>query len=342
MNYNIVYKIANIKSSLGKEKNLQPYSDLEFTDENLGKIFEEYSKGVNRQSQAKFEYLRDSMPRLNEMKRIVEDILEFYEKNFKVYTSEQKDPIELRFFVHVKFMNEDGDACKTSIRIGCKNFAECGNINKGVKFVIDEMPYEEKECFLKEYFLNRLRITLAHELYHSLHMIDCSAIKKEFGSSDCEKILNEIFANYFAYVYFDDFLKGTEGEAGKYYNLKRNAVINWYEAARYFGVGRKGLFPEAYSAAEIEQDGQELQRLMADKNLCKIVDHRDYPVSEAEYSAAYVLAFYGKKRENSKIGKGMKLYSELYQQYLAGNAKDALLKLITIKEEVYYKYTYNH
>ena len=338
MNYNIEYKIANINNSLGKDcYSYYPDNDHEFTDENLEKIFEEYSKRVNRQSQAKFEYLRDSMPCLDEMKRIVEDILEFYEKNFNVYTSEQEYTITLRFFVHVKFLNENGDAYETSIRIGCKNFAECGNTNASVKKFIDKIPYEKKE-----YFLNQLRITLAHELYHTLHMKHCSAIKKQYGSNDYEKILDEIFANYFAYVYFDHFLKETEGEDGIYYHWKRNDVIHWYEAARYFGVGRKHLFSGTYSEPEIKKDKQELQRLMADKNLCKIVDTKNYPVSEAEYSAACVLALYGKKCEDGKIGKKMKLYLDLYQQYLAGNAKDALLKLMTIKEAVYYKYTYSH
>ena len=337
MNYNIEYKIADIRSSLGKENNYQYYPDHEFTDENLEKIFEEYSKSVNKQSQGKFEYLRASMPCLDEMKSIVEDILEFYEKNFKVYTSEQEHTITLRFFVHIKFMNENGDAYETSIRVGCKNFAECGNTNASVEKFLDKIPYEKKE-----YFINQLRLTLAHELYHSLHMRHCSTIKKKYGSSIYENILDEIFANYFAYVYFDGFLKGTEGEEGIYYNWKRNDVIHWYEAARYFGVGRKRLFPKTYSEAEIEQDNQEFQRLMADKNLCKIVDTKNYPVSEAEYSTGYILAFYGKKFEEDKIGKEMRLYFDLYQQYLAGNAKDALLKLMTIKEEKYYKYTYHH
>ena len=330
MNYNIEYKIADLRSSLGKENNCQYFPDLEFTDNNLEQLFEEYSKTINEKNRAKFEYLRESMPSLDEMKCIVNDILEFYDKYFRVYTSDQEHTITLRFFVHVKFIGEDGDAFETCIRIGCKNFAECGKTNASVKKFLNQIPYEKSE-----YFKNRLRLTLAHELYHTLHMIHCSTIKKEFGSNPYESILDEIFAEYFSYVYLVDFLKRTDGEDGMYFNWKRNNVIDCYKDARYFGVGRKYLFEETYSKTEIEEDTQEFQRLMADDNTSNIVSRENYPVSRAEYAAGYILIHYSNKFEDGKIGKHMNLYSDMYQQYLTGNAKDALLTLITVKDKYY-------
>ena len=335
LNYNIEYKLADLKSSLGKENNFQYCADLEFTDDNLKQIFQEYSQNIDEKSRAKFEYLRDSMPSLTEMKCIVNDILEFYDKHFRVYTSEQEHTITLRFFVHVKFIGEDGDAYETSIRIGCKNFAECGNTNANVEKFLNNLFYEKSE-----YFKNRLRLTLAHELFHALHMRHCSTIRKPFGSNTYETILDEIFAEYFSYVYFDDFLKRTEDDTTMQ-NIKRNNVIDWYRDARYFGVGRKYLFEDAYSETEIEEDKQEFQRLMSDKFICHTVSRANYPVSVAEYAAGYILVFYGNKFEEGKIGKQMKLYSDLYQQYLTGNAKAALLTLITVKNKYYYTYKYN-
>ena len=330
MNYNIEYKIADLRSSLGKENNCQYFPDFEFTDNNLEQLFEEYSKIINEKNRAKFEYLKESMPSLDEMKCIVNDILEFYDKYFRVYTSDQEHTITLRFFVHVKFIGEEGDAFETCIRIGCKNFAECGKTNASVKKFLNQIPYEKSE-----YFKNRLRLTLAHELYHTLHMIHCSTIKKAFGSNPYESILDEIFAEYFSYVYLVDFLKRTDGEDGMYFNWKRNNVIDWYKDARYFGVGRKYLFEETYSETEIEEDTQEFQRLMADDNTYNIVSRENYPVSIAEYAAGYILVFYANKFEDGKIGKHMHLYSDMYQQYLTGNAKDALLTLITVKDKYY-------
>lgn len=330
LNYNIEYKIADLNSSLGKENNYQYFPDFEYTDNNLEQLFEEYSKNINEKNRAKFEYLRESMPSLDEMKCIVNDILEFYDKNFRIYTSDQEHTITLRFFVHVKFIGEDGDACETCIRIGCKNFAECGNTNASVKKFLNQIPYEKSE-----YFKNRLRLTLAHELYHALHMRHCSTIQKTFGSNPYETILDEIFAEYFSYVYLVDFLKRTDGEDGMYFNWKRNNVIDWYKDARYLGLGRKYLFKETYSETEIEEDKQEFQRLMADNNTCGIVSRANYPVSVAEYAAGYILVFYANKYEEGKIGKHMNLYSDMYQQYLTGNAKDALLTLITVKDKYY-------
>lgn len=327
MNYNIEYKLADLRSSLGKENYLRYYPDLEYTDNNLTQIFQEYSQSIKEENKAKFVYLSDSMPRLDEMKSIVNDILDFYDKNFRVYTSEQEHTINLRFFIHTKFMGEDGDANETSIRIGCKNFAECGKTNANVEKFLNALGYEKSE-----YFKNRLRLALSHELFHALHMRHCTTIKKEFGSNIYEDILDEVFAEYFSYSYFNDFLKRTESD-DTMRNVKRNHVTNSPYQARYFGVGRKYLFEETYTKAEIEEDEQEYERLKADKDICRIVSRTNYPVSRAEYAAGYILIFYSNKVEAGKIGKQMKLYSDMYQQYLTGNAKDALLTLMTVKDK---------
>ena len=329
MNYNIEYKLASLKSSIGKEDRCQYYPDLEYTDNNLRQIFQEYSQSINEKSKAKFTYLCDSMPNLAEMESIVNDILEFYDKNFRVYTSNQTHTITLRFFLHVTSKVEDGDAHETVIRICCKNFANCGTTNANVEKFLNKIPYVKTE-----YFKNRLRLALAHELFHSLHMRHCSTIKKEFGSNIYEDILSEIFAVYFSYVYLDDFLSRTDSDVDMR-NRKHNDVISWYPYASYFGVGRKYLFKETYSETEIAEDTQEFERLLADKDIHNMVSRTGNPVSNAEYAGGYIMAYYSNHFEDGRIGKHMKLYSDLYQQYLTGNAKAALLTLITVKNKYY-------
>jgi len=174
LNCKIEYRIADLKNSLGKdERDYLDYTDHEYTDNNLKIILNEISKKVGN-NQVKFEYLRDSMPSLNEMQAIVDDILKFYEKNFLLYNSTRKHRIYLRFFLHVKFLNEDGDACDNSIRISCKNLAEIGNTNSTANKFINEIQYEKKELFL-----NKLRLVLAHEFYHVFHVQQVAGVGAE-------------------------------------------------------------------------------------------------------------------------------------------------------------------
>lgn len=326
MNYKTEYRIANLKSSLGKENNLEYYQDYVYNDENLAMVLENYSKIVNKNKEAQFKYLCESMPKLDELQSIVEDILDFYEKRFKMYTPEKECKITFRFFVHVKFMYEDGDARGDEIRIGCNNFANFSMNSTNFAKFLDNIRYEKSE-----YFKNQLRTTLAHEIYHVLHFRHCQQIGKQHGTNIYEEILDELFAKYFEYEYFNSYLEKTD-------NIKRNDIYNWYESVKYFGVGRKYLFPEDYSELEIKEDNEKLNSFMSN-NIARIYTETNHnTVSTAEYDAGCFLSFYERKYKESNSGADLQLYSQMYQDYLSGNSKEALLRLIKIKNKEYTNY----
>jgi hypothetical protein len=65
-----------------------------------------------------------------------------------------------------------------------------------------------------------------------------------------------------------------------------------------------------------------------------LVDTSNYPVSITEYAAGFYLSYYdGKQKE--KNGVDMPLFTQMYQEYLNGNAAKALLKLIEVKVQRY-------
>ena len=329
MNFQFNLKIANLKSSLSKETNWKYYEDYDYTDDILNKVFAEYSLSISEKNRAKFNYMQESMPNLEAMNSIVQDILEFYENNFMTYTLKKTFKMMIRFFIHVKFMHIDGDACGDSIRISCKNITESKKGNVSFSRFLESIPYEKGE-----YFKNELRRVLAHEIYHLLHFNHCDSIDKKHSSSSYETILDEIFANYFSYKYMSDFLERTEGKNSVTYYPKWNDIFDWYEDIKYFGVGRKYLFPNDYSNAEIEEDKKQFMALMENDETKRIVETSDYPVSLAEYAAGYYLSFYEKKHRD-ELEMDRQLYNQMYQEYLTGNAAEALLRLIRIKEKEY-------
>lgn len=311
MNCQFDLKIANLKSTIAKENNGTYYEDYDYTDTNLDAVFKEYSSGINEKSRLKFNYIQENMPKSQEMESIVCDILKFYEDYFMTYTFEKTFKIEIRFFLHVKFRCMDGDSVGNYIRVSCKNLAESASYENG------------------EDFKNHLRRVLAHEIYHLLHFNHCRSIGKKHSADICEEILNEVFANYFCYEYMLNFLERTEGKDTVGYNQKRNSIFNWYQDIKYFGIGRKHLFPKVYSAEEIEKDGEQLEKLLEGNETGRIVDTSQYPVSSAEYAAGYYLSFYEKKYKETD----RKLYTKMYRQYLTGDAAAALAELIQRKEK---------
>lgn len=329
MNCQFDLKIANLKSSLAKENDMKYYEDYEYTDDILNKVFAEYSLSINGKNRAKFNYMQESMPNMEEMKSIVQDILEFYENNFMTYPLEKTFKMQIRFFLHVKFMHLDGDACGNEIRISCKNLTESNKGNVSFSKFIEYISYEKGE-----YFKNQLRSVLAHEIYHLLHFNHCDSIEKKHSSNIYEAILDEIFANYFSYEYVLDFLGRTEGKDTITYNQKRNSIFDWYNDIKYFGVGRKYLFPNDYPNEEIEEDKKQLMVLMENDATKRSVETSHYPVSLAEYAAGYYLSFYEEKHRDELDGD-RQLYTQMYQEYLSGNAVEALLRLIRIKEIEY-------
>lgn len=325
MNVKVKLFIANLKSSLAKEKISKYYENYDYTDENLDKVFTESLLNVSEKNRARLDYLKDSMPGLTEMKIIVQDILEFYENHFMSYSLEKTYEMSIRFFLHVKFMHEDGDASGNVIRIGCKNLVEPATGSESFSKFINSIGYKASE-----YYQNNLRRVLAHEIYHLLHFKHCELEGKKHSNSICENIFDEIFANYFSYNYMLDFLKRTEGKDSVNYNRKRNDIFDWYQDIKCFGVGRKEEFPNYFTNEEIEEDKKLLKELTENEKTKRVVATSHYFVSRAEYAAGCYLAFYEERHREAG-----KLYDEMYNAYMSGNADEALVKLIRIKEQEY-------
>ena len=329
MNVKVELKIANINSSLGKENDVRFYSDYDYTDDVIKQVLDESILKAGKRYKVKLEYLKDSMPNLEEMQAIVQDIFDFYERKFMTYTFQKPLSLDIRFFLHVEFMQEDGDASIYCIRISCKNLSGRTKTNNTFLETMNTLSYDKKE-----FFRNHLRRTLAHEIFHFLHFNHCDAIGKKYSSDIYEDILNEVFANYFCYEYVLDFLARTEGEDSSMYRIKSNDIFDWYQDKKYFGVGRKNLFPNVFTSKEIDDDRKDYMKLMDDKSTKYLVDTSKYPVSITEYAAGFFLSFYdGKQKEET--GVDMPVFTQMYQEYLDGNAAKALLNLIEIKVQKY-------
>lgn len=326
MRINVNYEIADSARTAAKDYSGfyagRSYNDLPYTNENLQKVFLELKSGKHP---SEYAYMESGTPDENEIKNIVQDIVDYYNRNFAYSQSENVYDVKLRFYFHVGSRDSKGDIVDNTIRIFCKQLvfsAEAKRIIKNISLY----PAEE-------FFTNALRILLAHELFHFFHDVEYKEKHKctiptvtttKSNENLINGILMESFAEYFAMCYMRDYLPADD-------NVRYNNITNGdVELGRLFGIGRKALLGNCYSTEEIQQDSELFEKLKEAKRFD--ADVSLYGIIGADYGGGYVL----KSKGNSKNiqGKALKEYSEVFEDMLNNNKEEALKKMLKYKDEL--------
>ncbi len=338
------YSIANENNSIAQDDNGSGGRDYEFTDENLKKVL--FTLETKRKSdEPKIDFIKDCMPGLSKIKNMVDDIIAYYNKQFapkEIISLEEDIAINIRFFMNKKSKQNNGDANSNEIRIFIKNFPDTcvKKVNGYGSFseIIEGIPYGKDL-----WFQNYLRYILAHELFHIFHnfhyeKINKRRIDKNTVSSEKEDIIGhilmEVFAEYFAVSYIKYHLNEKECPESERNRMFNNIVD--VGKTRLFGIGRKQLLNDKFSADEINEDQKQLNDL---REKCEYKDYLkidvDRGICTADYYGAHVFSGASRLYYDDRQGKDMPKFVSAYEKMLKGDRDDALCDIIKLKEKYF-------
>ncbi len=353
MNYEFEYHIANENNGkMIDEVSDATCDDYEFNPKNLSKVIS-LLKPTTKMNQTKIDYIKDSMPQLSTIKSILDDVIKYYKTTFEPKSIEQSDDTlqtNIRFFMNkMSGAGEPGDAttraiganastCMGEIRIYVKGFPDiCKNIvNHGSSFA-EVLDHLDSFYGRKAWFENYLRYILAHEMFHVLH--ECHyrrqngnpfPIATDKRSDVKERILKEIFAEYFATAYIKHHLHETDSQ---------NEIVGFNHIAnlgntKWFGCGRKKLIADLFSETEIAEDSKMWSESINKTSCLGLADKNDpdRPVT-ADYAGGYVLAGAADRYYGGKQGLEMPDYVSAYDKMLEDKSDEALYELIRLREK---------
>lgn len=353
MKYEFEYYIANEDNGKMIDENSNvSEKDYEFNSENMNKVIS-LLQPTRQMNQAKIDYIKESMPRLPDIEFMLNDIVDYYESVFAPKDIQDSDDTlltRIRFFMNAKSgTGENGDAvfgrlrrCDKAntgeVRIYIKGFPDrCNNsVGYGDSFA-EKLEYLDEAYGRKMWFENYLRYLLAHEMFHIFH--ECHYKEKngklfpvatEERSDIYERILKEVFAEYYATAYMKDHLRKTDTENGV---IKLNHIVNTGNT-RWFGCGRKKLIPGMFSEEEIATDDKWWKDNSQSEPCLSLADKNDKerPAS-ADYAGGYVLSSAADRYHDGKQGKDMTDYAFAYDKMLNDKSDEALYDLIRLREK---------
>lgn len=333
----VEYSLADITSD-----GINNYQEYDYTDEKLREIFAKIHT-EKKNDFAKLEYLKAGMPNEEEVKMIVQDIIAYYSNNFEI--DEMEIPLTVSFYVHKSFKEIVAYAIGNTVRISVKELIN--EINRCLPGRDFDKKVEDyiNLCHLdwRTWFQNKIRVILAHEMYHIFHAhhyMKVNQVNCWSNGSMVSDILKEVFAEYFAYSYFRQYLERTVTEEGQ---LSRENRINTYwnvtirrdmiKEMRLFGIGRKILLRDRYSEEEVNHDTEEYTALKENPATGEFIARNMDGLSIADYAGGYLL-WYVTKINNEAQGKDAKLYKFSYTNMIEGKEEDALHELIDCAEKL--------
>lgn len=276
-----------------------------------------------------------------ELMDMVEDIIEYYKENFKLgNSSEETAEINIEINGHT-YKRDEYASCRGGLVMvyyvdiinilleHCKwmlNKYEKKNPSDKAKFtkeqILVKLFYEStKEHYFKSLFLNQLRYFLAHEIFHALHDYEFKVEKRKFDiGNNSENIMCEVFAEFFAMSYINDFCNKTQCDYKDWLYVR-----DWHDEN---GTGYSVLYKE-----EEKNDGvipeaiKSIAGLFARNNVNTLLNSDDY------YGGCTMVAL-AIKDKASRFGKDFGLYRVLYDDVLKGRSDEALEKLIAEKGNI--------
>ena len=255
----------------------------------------------NLYTKAKFELLRACAPDEVQMKEMLDDIVQYYEKYFAMEESvEDEKEIEICINCHKYAKYEYGSSAGSTVDIWYFSvlnalFAQA-NIY-GQKYNLHQIVSNVWKDSTKDIFCNQWRYVMAHELFH----VFCSKVKDH---SIQRGVLEEIAAEYFALSYINDFC---------------NAV----------GQNKSHLVLRGTFSEENKKSGDVLGLKKSIKEFVR--EEAESGVCVEDYFGGALLLALGIK--NGTMGKDNPYFKKIYDAMHNNESKTALIELIELKKD---------
>lgn len=298
------------------------------------------SERQSKYSEDKLNIVKMCAPSEIELRDMVEDIIEYYKENFKLGDiSEETAEINIEVNGHTYKRDEAAswsgivkvyymDIINTLLE-HCKwmlDKYEKDNLGDKKEFtreyILVKLFYEyTNESYFKSLFLNQLRYFLAHEIFHALHNYEFKVEKTEFDAgNNSENIMCEVFAEFFAMSYINDFCNKTQCDYKDWLYVRDWQFGNVTDDSTLYKEEEKndGVIPEAI---------KNIAGLFTRNNVNTLLNSDDY------YGGCTMVAL-AIKNKAKRFGKDFALYKELYNDVLKGRSDEALKKLIAEKGNI--------
>lgn len=343
MKYDFKCYIANENNSPGTDGTKKAQKDYDYEPSVMDKVLEILVDKA-KTDKSKLSIIKDNMPRdpmviVNMMR----DIMYYYEDKFatdEIKTSNDVLLTRIRFFMNAKSgTGENGEANfgimrgsdKTDtgeILVYVKGFPK--DVIKCPDFLPDEAAASGSRDAI--WFENYLRYILSHEMFHVMHEYHYKKHNdKRIGTDQVNRILMEVFAEYFATAYMKDYFYRSDPQN---VNIKYNRIFDYY-AMKLFGCGRKKLLKKYFTEEEVSDD--EIKREKNKEEQClKTADKNDpeRPVV-ADYAGGYVLSSAAGRYYNGDQGRNNSAFDTAYNDMLNDESDKALADLIRLKTELF-------
>lgn len=252
-------------------------------------------------TKSKFDLLRACAPDEVQMKEMMDDIVQYYQKYFAMEDSaEDEKEIEICINCHKYAKYEYGSSAGSTIDIWYFSiinalFAQA-NIY-GQKYNLHQIVSNIWKDSTKDIFYDQWRYVMAHELFHVF------SAKVKDHSIQCG-VLEEIAAEYFALSYINDFCNAVG-------HKKSHLVL-------------RGIYSE-----ENKKSGEVLGLKKSIKDFVR--EEAESGVCVEDYFGGVLLLAHGIK--NGTMGKDNPYLKKIYDAMQKNESKNALIELIELKKD---------
>lgn len=336
---------TDIKLTIVDSKNEEKVYD--YCKPMVEKVVDEVNKkaqeNVTVESERRSHYSEDKQnivklcaPSEIELRDMVEDIIEYYKENFKLGDiSEEIAEINIEVNGHTYKRDEAAswsgpvkvyymdiintllEHCKWMLnKYEEKNPSDKGKFTR--EYILVKLFYEYiNESYFKSLFLNQLRYFLAHEIFHALHNYEFKVEKRKFNiGNNSENIMCEVFAEFFAISYINDFCNKTQCDYKGWLYVRDNGA--GYSVLYEEEEKNEGVIPEA-----IKKIAESFIR-----------NNVNDPLDTSDYYGGSTMVALAIKDKAKRFGKDFALYQVLYDDVLEGRSDVALKKLIAEKGNI--------